>query len=1099
MDKIDYRILTDDAEIKDCSKNQTHENIAENLYNLISDSNTSGLTIGLEGKWGSGKSTVIKILTEKLKPNAYTFIFYIDTWAHEGDPLRRIFLESFLENVEELSELKRCKNKESLEKIRSEIQYRKKTTVISKIPEVDKAGKITAGLAFLVPLGTVMIEHTYPYLTFEHGYPPNWGFIIGCLFTIAPIIASVIFSILKKPFFKNKDVDETTEVSNEEEKSSVDFNNYFADLQKFLLDQLQINKIVCVIDNLDRINENDALKIWSTLQTFVQGKNSKISSQNKSQKLFVIVPYDEQGLRKLWDEENNILSEQKKSDSKQYTELPCSNSFFNKNFQLRVYVPQLIVSDWEDFAKKQIAKALISYSEQQKTIVLNILECTRESLGDAPTLREIKIYVNQIAFLYPLHKNNVSLYSLCYYVVLKYLKFKDYNEILAGLVNGSIPDSSTEIYIDRQDLTKDLCSILFMVSKETGMQLLLQDKIQKALIDSPNDFNQLYEIHEESFFTVLNYVLANAKDIDIQKVTVNLNSFLSEKNIDRIKILKAYIAKASVQDKILSNLCKYSEEFWKIYIELIQENEVLINKLNRVFTESANRAENYVSQKETENDFIWILYTVIAELKEKCSICLDYKRIQYVGVETIYKDLKEKAEVIFSKIKNLDTFDDDISKQIADGKTDKEQLWKMIAIQIDLKKVNIWTNSITAIYENLKVQSLNKDIIVSNLNILKELQRCKYSPEVEEKTLQFLKNATFWNNIYSINDLELKYIPYYLLYKYIEDIAAFQVQPFGNSQNSINDAKNTLKKVDKNVEDFLYSLSEFTNDYELYWKLACTPKNKLIGNIITLAVEKQNKDFFAYENPYLNLMNALRLVDKEEEKSVIVKAFIDYSGLEKDLIEAGFNFVDNPDITIAIIAQTQNKDVLESLADEISDTKEDAWTSIFSSKQNVLDVPICLAQKNMQLVLKSDFYNAFVKYVIQNIASANFPAEKLTDLFNLMGKNWKKEFSVQIEKKLYELKFCVSDQIKNFCHNVLKLEYLTEEHKTDFSDLIREKIEAKKIDELQFIVELINNSEKKFEPDEHYSEILKKPVQSLSDSKLKEQLAKIFSIEIDEE
>lgn len=79
MDKIDYRILTDDAEIKDCSKNQTHENIAENLYNLISDSNTSGLTIGLEGKWGSGKSTVIKILTEKLKPNAYTFIFYIDT------------------------------------------------------------------------------------------------------------------------------------------------------------------------------------------------------------------------------------------------------------------------------------------------------------------------------------------------------------------------------------------------------------------------------------------------------------------------------------------------------------------------------------------------------------------------------------------------------------------------------------------------------------------------------------------------------------------------------------------------------------------------------------------------------------------------------------------------------------------------------------------------------------------------------------------------------------------------------------------------------------------------------------------------------------
>ena len=1099
MNKIDYSILTDDAEIKDCSKNQTHENIAENLYSLISDKNTSGLTIGLEGKWGSGKSTVIKILSEKLKANPDTFIFYIDTWAHEGDPLRRIFLESFLENVEELSELKKSKNKEKLEEIRSKIQYRKKTTVISKIPEVDKAGKITAGLAFLVPLGTVMIDHTYPYLTFEHGYPPNWGFIIGCLFAIAPIIASVIFSILKKPFFKNKDVDETTEVSNEEEKSSVDFNNYFADLQKFLLEQLQINKIVCVIDNLDRINENDALKIWSTLQTFVQGKNSKISSQNKSQKLFVIVPYDEQGLRKLWDGENNILSEQKKSNSKQCTELSCSNSFFNKNFQLRVYVPQLIVSDWEDFAKKQIDKALINYSELQRAIVLNILECTRASLGDAPTLREIKIYVNQIAFLYSLHKNNVSLFSLCYYVVLKYLKFKDYDEILAGLVNGSIPDSSTEIYIDRLDLTKDLCSILFMVPKETGMQLLLQDKIQKALIEFPNDLNQLYEIHEESFFTVLNYVLANAKDIDIQKVTVNLNSFLGEKNIDGIKILKAYVAKTSVQDKILSNLCKYSEDFWKIYIELIHESDVLINKLNRVFTESANRVENYVNQKETENDFIRILYTVIAELKEKCSICLDYKKIQYVGVESIYKDLKENAEAVFAKIENLDTFDDDISKQIADGKTDKEQLWKIIAIQINLNKVSVWTNSVTIVYENLKAQSLNKDIIASNLNILKELQRCKYSPEVEEKTQQLLKNATFWHNTYSINDLELKYIAYYLLYKYTGNVAAFQVQQFGNSQNSINDANNTLKNVDENAADFLYSLSVFTNDYELYWKLACTSTNKLIGSIITLAAEKQNQDFFAYENPYFNLRNALKLVDKEQKSAVIVKAFIDYSGLEKEVIEAGFNFVDNPDVTIAIITQTQNKDVIKSLADEISDKKENDWTSIFTSKRNVLEVLTCFTQKNLQLALESDFYNAFVKYAIQNIVSVNLSAEKLTDLFNLMGKSWKKEFSVQMEKKLYELKFCVSEQIKNFCHNVLKLEYLTEEHKTDFSDLIREKIEGKKIEELQFIVELINNAGKKFKPDEHYSEILKKPVQSLSDSKLKEQLAKIFSIEIDDE
>ena len=119
-------------------------------------------------------------------------------------------------------------------------------------------------------------------------------------------------------------------------------------------------------------------------------------------------------------------------------------------------------------------------------------------------------------------------------------------------------------------------------------------------------------------------------------------------------------------------------------------------------------------------------------------------------------------------------------------------------------------------------------------------------------------------------------------------------------------------------------------------------------------------------------------------------------------------------------------------------------------------------------------------------------------MFNLLGKSWKKEFSVQMEKKLYELKFDVPEVMKNFCQNILKLEYLTEERKTDFSDLIREKIEINRIEELQFIVELINNATKKFLPDEHYSEVLKKSVQSLSDLELKEHLSRIFGIDLDD-
>ena len=221
-----YKILTDDAVTEDKSRNQTHKNIAEQLYNVISDSATPGLTIGIEGKWGSGKSTVIKILNEKLKGDKGTFVFYIDTWAHEGDPLRRIFLESFIEKIKKTACFQSLKEniKSGLDKIQGEIQYKQKRTVVSRIPEIDRVGKITAALAFLVPFGTVIVDHTYDDVTIKFGCSPHWIFLLGCILTIAPFIVFIVSIFKKLSFFKKVEPDTTTEISNEEEKTSVDFN-----------------------------------------------------------------------------------------------------------------------------------------------------------------------------------------------------------------------------------------------------------------------------------------------------------------------------------------------------------------------------------------------------------------------------------------------------------------------------------------------------------------------------------------------------------------------------------------------------------------------------------------------------------------------------------------------------------------------------------------------------------------------------------------------------------------------------------------------------------------------------------------------------------
>ncbi|MFS8533229.1 P-loop NTPase fold protein, partial [Sphaerobacter thermophilus] len=74
-----------------------HREIAAAIAQMISTEN-GGVTIGLEGTWGSGKSTVVKLLTEHLNQRQCC-VFSYDSWAHEGDPLRRSFLESLGEHL----------------------------------------------------------------------------------------------------------------------------------------------------------------------------------------------------------------------------------------------------------------------------------------------------------------------------------------------------------------------------------------------------------------------------------------------------------------------------------------------------------------------------------------------------------------------------------------------------------------------------------------------------------------------------------------------------------------------------------------------------------------------------------------------------------------------------------------------------------------------------------------------------------------------------------------------------------------------------------------------------------------------------------------
>jgi|TARA_R110001599_G_scaffold150929_3_gene335337 hypothetical protein len=90
------------------SDNETTEDLlgfgvhSELICDLIRNDNLMPLTIGLFGDWGSGKSSLLKIIKEQLEDDKDTLVLYYNGWVFEGyDDAKAALLESIVKGFEE--------------------------------------------------------------------------------------------------------------------------------------------------------------------------------------------------------------------------------------------------------------------------------------------------------------------------------------------------------------------------------------------------------------------------------------------------------------------------------------------------------------------------------------------------------------------------------------------------------------------------------------------------------------------------------------------------------------------------------------------------------------------------------------------------------------------------------------------------------------------------------------------------------------------------------------------------------------------------------------------------------------------------------------
>jgi hypothetical protein len=455
-----------------------HQRIAGAIAQLVETSN-GGKCIGLLGTWGAGKSTVVQLLQNQLERHVSHVVWIFDAWAHEGDSLRRTFLESLIERLTGKGWLKDQAWNERLEYLAG----RRKVTEQASRPRLSPLAIVLAVSLLFVPIGGSLFDNRLGAgLSFRLDQP-DWSAIAGLLLAFAPLLVLVVYvgALLVKRrspqqvreslrdaltvFVRQTDTSQRTETLDSGEPTTLEFERAFFDVMAAALTPPAgegadgIRRLVIVVDNLDRVNTEQALAVWSTLQTFVRHRDTR---EPWLDHLWCVLPFDGDAIRRLWP-----------PDGAQGVNV--AESFLDKTFQVRFEVPLPLLSDWKDYIIARLKDAMPAHSDDDFFKIYRLYAVRRARGMPAPTPRELKLFVNQVGSLHRQWQDEIPLADLAYYALLQRDKVPIASESIALF---PLPG---EVGLVSDSVRKHLAAMAYGVPIKSAEEVLLREPIIHAL------------------------------------------------------------------------------------------------------------------------------------------------------------------------------------------------------------------------------------------------------------------------------------------------------------------------------------------------------------------------------------------------------------------------------------------------------------------------------------------------------------------------------------------------------------------------------------------------------------------------------------------
>lgn len=503
--------LLDEASLEDQFTGGGHSRTASQLRRSIEGfaEHEKNRAIGLEGNWGSGKTTVVGFVERALceahksgKGLNYRF-FTFDLWSANTVHFKRTLLEELIDWAE------RPDISKDLEVERDRVRDREITTTSDLRLKFSRLGILFFALLPLIPvayswLGPEAFNNSK--VIFEIDWLSEsvgewWGKVTGwklaalsLLTLIVPATISVLRRWLKMgesfddaishvlSLVTHKDKTNTiTQNIREKDPNEHEFDNHFRKI--LALVQSDGSKVVLVFDNIDRLNDDDLVDYWALVRSVFSSSN--VRPVQKDQSCIVVVPYVAKAIKES------------------FTNGHGGGDLFAKTFDVRHRIAQPILSNVAEFLSLKLEERFGStLIAEDRSAMIEIYEfSSRQRDLTATTPRDIKTYVNEVADLHAAWGESVPIPAIAIYV-----QNRDRIEADPSVLQVRDEDISKYFRFDASgDTVKYLAALTFNVDPELAYQTLLLPEILGAL--SRGEKHRLEELEKvEGFFQVFRQV-----------------------------------------------------------------------------------------------------------------------------------------------------------------------------------------------------------------------------------------------------------------------------------------------------------------------------------------------------------------------------------------------------------------------------------------------------------------------------------------------------------------------------------------------------------------------------------------------------------------